>query len=80
MNKNEISGLICQWSKENISSSFSDIDMEKNVSLLGIDSIDVVELCEYLETKLGVPVDYDWMMDFETLLDLSAGLEECIAA
>lgn len=76
MSKNDIQQLILGWGAESISSEFGEEEMTKDVSLIGLDSIDFIEFCQYLESKLGIDVDHDWVMEFETLRDLALGLEE----
>jgi len=80
MNKTNIYQLIISWGVDSISSEFSEVEMTKDISLLGLDSIDVVEFCEFLEEKFNIEVDYDWVMEFETLTDLGAEIEQLITA
>lgn len=70
MTSTEISKLILNWGVEHFSSDFGEGHMKKDMSLLGLDSIDVVEFCEYLELKFGIEVDFDWVMGFKTLNDM----------
>lgn len=67
----EIKNLILNWGAQHVSSDFGEEHMKKDISLLGLDSLDVVEFCEYLELKFGIEADVDWVMEFETLSDLA---------
>lgn len=59
--------LVMQWGKKNINRQFSDEDMVRDMSLLGLDSIEMVEFCEYLESQTEVNIDYEWLLGCETL-------------
>lgn len=74
MNENQLTTLILEWGKNNIKNDFSQQDMDKDMALLGLDSIDVVEFCEYLEEHLGIDVELDHVMDMESLTELSQSL------
>lgn len=76
MSLSEIKKLVLNWGAQHISSDFGEGHLKKDISLLGLDSIDVVEFCEYLELKFGIEVDVDWVMEFETLNDLVAHVKE----
>ncbi|MCG7563247.1 MULTISPECIES: acyl carrier protein [Pseudoalteromonas] len=74
MTLQQIRTLIISWGKENVKSDFSEQDLENDIALLGLDSIDVVEFCEYLEEQLDISVELDWVMEFETLAALGEEL------
>lgn len=59
--------LVMQWGKKNINRQFSDDDMVRDMSLLGLDSIEMVEFCEYLESQTEASIDYEWLLGCETL-------------
>ncbi|HEY0894186.1 MAG TPA: hypothetical protein VGE32_14095 [Cellvibrio sp.] len=59
--------LVMQWGKKNINRQFSDEDMVRDMSLLGLDSIEMVEFCEYLEAQTEANIDYEWLLGCETL-------------
>ncbi|OHU95222.1 hypothetical protein BIW53_10885 [Pseudoalteromonas byunsanensis] len=44
--------------------------MKLDMSLLGLELIDVVEFCELLEEKAGIYVDFEWVMDCSNLNEL----------
>lgn len=66
----EIDKLLLTWGSRYISSDFNEEHMKKNVSLLGLDSIDVAGLCEFVEDNSDLEVDFDWVLQFETLNDM----------
>ena len=70
MNQSEVKKMVLSWGTQCISSDFSEEHMNENISLLGLDSVDVVEFCDYLKAQVGIEVDFDWVMEFETLNDL----------
>ena len=74
MNGTEIRKLVIAWGVECISSEFSEAEMSKDISLLGFNSIDIVEFSEHLESSLNIVVDYEWHMEFETLNELCTEL------
>ncbi len=74
MKENEIRKLVMNWGIKCISSEFGEAEMSKDISLLGFDSIDIFEFSEHLESSLNIVVDYEWLMEFETLNDLCAKL------
>jgi len=76
MNEIEIRELVIAWGIKCISSEFSEAEMTKDIALLGFDSIDIVEFSEHLESSLNIIIDYEWLMEFETLNDLCAKLAE----
>jgi acyl carrier protein len=70
MSLGEIKHFVLNWGSRNIYPDFGEAHMSTDISLLGMDSIDVVEFCEHLELKFGIEVDTDWVLEFETLNDL----------
>lgn len=60
-------GLVMHWGKKNINRQFNDEDMARDLSLLGLDSIEMVEFCEYLESQTELSIDYEWLLGCETL-------------
>lgn len=75
MHVSDIESIVLNWFNQRISNDFGKEHLKKDIALLGLDSIDVVEFCKYLETKFGIEVDYDCVMEFETLNDLSARIK-----
>ncbi len=67
VNKATLYELVMQWGKKNINRHFSDDDMVRDMSLLGLDSIEMVEFCEYLEAQTEANIDYEWLLSCTTL-------------
>lgn len=67
----DIRKLVLDWGSQYISKDFGEAHMSKDISLLGLDSIDIVEFCKHLEAETGVEVDSDWVLEFQTLNDLA---------
>lgn len=67
LDKVALYALVMQWGKKNINRQFSDEDMVRDMSLLGLDSIEMVEFCEYLEAQTEANIDYEWLLGCETL-------------
>lgn len=68
LDKECIYDLVLGWGQKNINRGFSSEDMTRDMSLLGLDSIEMVEFCEYLESEIGSNIDYEWLMSCETLM------------
>lgn len=54
----------------------SQIDMDKPIMELGLDSISAVTMTVQLEEILGVPIDPTVILDYETINLLGAHLDE----
>lgn len=79
MNIEQLEKLIIDWSKDNISQAFSKDHLVKDIALFGINSINVVELCEHLSGKLSIDVDEDIFIESnsfkEACLELHSRLQ-----
>ena len=58
----------------------SHIDDNKSLRDLGLDSLDVVELCMELEDKYGIQFETEEFSTFKTVKDLFAAIEKKLAA
>ncbi len=67
VDRDALYALVMQWGKKNINRQFSDEDMVRDMSLLGLDSIEMVEFCEYLEAQTEISIDYEWLLGCESL-------------
>jgi acyl carrier protein len=56
------------------------IDDNKSLKDLGLDSLDVVEMCLDLEDKYGIQFSTDELSGFKTVGDLLASIEKKLAA
>ncbi|MGR9086845.1 MAG: phosphopantetheine-binding protein, partial [Gammaproteobacteria bacterium] len=65
--------------QKNISRHFGDEDMTRDMSLLNMDSIEMVEFCEYLEEDTGMTIDFDWLLGCENMSILVNRLAELLA-
>jgi hypothetical protein len=66
MKLEQLEELIIDWSKENISHEFSKEQLVTDIALFGINSINVVELCEHLSDNLTIDVDEDIFIESNT--------------
>lgn len=58
----------------------SHVDENKGLRDLGLDSLDVVELCMELEDKYGIQFETEEFSTFKTVKDLFAAIEKKLAA
>ena len=58
----------------------SKVDDSKGLRDLGLDSLDVVELCMELEDRYGIQFDTEEFATFKTVSDLFASIEAKLAA
>ena len=79
MNQSDIAQLVLSWGNGHFRQGLKEEQLALDVSLLGMNSIDVVELCEYLEEKIDIEVDPDLVMDLESLNDLCIELAKQLA-
>ncbi|WP_105167424.1 acyl carrier protein [Pseudoalteromonas sp. T1lg23B] len=70
METRQIKDLVMSWGTRFVTKDFNEEHMKLDMSLLGLDSIDVVEFCELLEEKVGIYVDFEWVMDCSNLNEL----------
>jgi acyl carrier protein len=69
-NPQDIETLIITWVKSNLQANFSKADLSSDINLLGLDSIDVVELCEHISDHTGANIDIETIFDLESLSEL----------
>ena len=70
----EIKALFCERL------GMSKVDDSKGLRDLGLDSLDVVELCMELEDRYGIQFDTEEFATFKTVSDLFASIEAKLAA
>jgi len=70
----EIKALFCERL------GMSKVDESKGLRDLGLDSLDVVELCMELEDRYGIQFDTEEFATFKTVSDLFASIEAKLAA
>ena len=58
----------------------TDIDMNTNLSELGLDSLDVVEMCYAVEDEVGIHFETEELSTFVTVGDLFRSIEAKIQA
>ena len=58
----------------------SHVDMNKGLRELGLDSLDVVELCMELEDRYGIQFETEEFSSFKTVKDLFDAIEKKLAA
>ncbi|WP_337261378.1 MULTISPECIES: acyl carrier protein [unclassified Serratia (in: enterobacteria)] len=65
----QLKGLILSWGLQHVSKSFNEKHMEAEISSLGLDSIDIIQLCEYLEEQVNtdIDVDFDFIIECKNL-------------
>lgn len=59
--------------------NLKEIDETKSLKDLGLDSLDVVEMCLELEEKFGIQFETEELSNFKTIGDLFASIEKKIA-
>ncbi len=57
-----------------------EIDMKTDLASLGLDSLDVVEMCYAVEEEVGIRFETEELSSFVTVGDLFASIEKKIAA
>jgi len=70
----EIKALFCERL------GMSKVDDSKGLRDLGLDSLDVVELCMELEDRYGIQFDTEEFSTFKTVADLFKSIETKLAA
>lgn len=58
----------------------SRVDETKGLRELGLDSLDVVELCMELEDRYGIQFETEEFAQYKTVADLFASIEKKLAA
>ncbi|OPZ36029.1 MAG: Acyl carrier protein [Tenericutes bacterium ADurb.BinA155] len=58
----------------------SKVDESKSLKEIGLDSLDVVEMCLDLEDKFGIQFETEELSQFKTVGDLFASIEKKLAA
>lgn len=71
---NRIKALFCE--RLNV----KDIDMNTNLAELGLDSLDVVEMCYAVEDEVGIRFETEELTAFTTVGDLFRSIEAKISA
>jgi acyl carrier protein len=56
------------------------VDESKSLKEIGLDSLDVVEMCLDLEDKFGIQFETEELSQFKTVGDLFASIEKKLAA
>lgn len=59
--------------------NLKELDETKSLKDLGLDSLDVVEMCLELEEKFGIQFETEELSNFKTIGDLFASIEKKIA-
>lgn len=75
MQLDDIKQLILDWGVKRDINQINQDQMETNISLLGLDSIDFVEFCEYIEEKTGIDLDIEWVLESSSFNHLAQRLE-----
>ena len=60
--------------------NITDIDMDTNLVSLGLDSLDVVEMCYAVEDEVGIHFETKELTEFVTVGDLFRSIESKLAA
>lgn len=69
----QLKEFIFNWGLQNVSKNFNKKHMEVEISSLGLDSVDIIQLCEYLEgkTNTDIDVDFDFIIQCKNLNTLA---------
>ncbi len=70
---NKIKALFCE--RLNV----KDVDMAMNLADLGLDSLDVVEMCYAVEEEAGIHFETEELSSFKTVGDLFSSIERKLA-
>lgn len=70
---NKIKALFCE--RLNV----KDVDMAMNLADLGLDSLDVVEMCYAVEEEAGIHFETEELSSFKTVGDLFSSIEKKLA-